>query len=93
MAITPLISLPRPIEKAGSLDKEKFIDALEGLKIGSPVGKIEMRACDHQVIMPMFLGVTKLSPEKGVAISSDIYTLRGVEVMPTCKEIMEARGQ
>jgi len=79
--------------KAGSLDKEKFIDALEGLKIDSPVGKIEMRACDHQVIMPMFLGVTKLSPEKGVAISSDIYTLRGVEVMPTCKEIMEARGQ
>jgi len=79
--------------KAGSLDKEKFIDALEGLKIDSPVGKIEMRACDHQVNMPMFLGVTKLSPEKGVAISSDIYTLRGVEVMPTCKEIMEARGQ
>ena len=79
--------------KAGSLDKEKFIDALEGLKIDSPVGKIEMRACDHQVIMPMFLGVTKLSPEKGFAISSDIYTLRGVEVMPTCKEIMEARGQ
>ena len=80
-------------EKAGSVDKEKFIDALEGLKIDSPVGKIEMRACDHQVIMPMFLGVTKLSPEKGVAISSDIYTLRGAEVMPSCKEIMEARGQ
>jgi branched-chain amino acid transport system substrate-binding protein len=80
-------------EKAGSVDKEKFIDAMEGLKIDSPVGKIEMRACDHQVIMPMFLGVTKLSPEKGVAISSDILTLRGAEVMPSCKEIMEARGQ
>ena len=80
-------------EKAGSVDKEKFIDAMEGLKIDSPVGKIEMRACDHQVVMPMFLGVTKLSPEKGVAISSDIYTLRGAEVMPSCKEIMEARGQ
>jgi len=80
-------------EKAGSVDKEKFIDAMEGLKIDSPVGKIEMRACDHQVIMPMFLGVTKLSPEKGVAISSDIHTLRGAEVMPSCQEIMEARGQ
>jgi len=80
-------------EKAGSVDKEKFIDALEGLKIDSPVGKIEMRACDHQVILPMFLGVTKLSPEKGVAISSDIHTLRGAEVMPSCQEIMEARGQ
>ncbi len=80
-------------EKAGSVDKEKFIDAMEGLKIDSPVGKIEMRACDHQVVLPMFLGVTKLSPEKGVAISSDIYTLRGAEVMPSCQEIMAARGQ
>jgi branched-chain amino acid transport system substrate-binding protein len=80
-------------KKAGSVDKEKFIDALEGLKIQSPVGRIEMRACDHQVILPMFLGATKISPEQGFAVSSDIYTLRGAEVMPSCKEIMEARGQ
>ncbi|MGD9045908.1 MAG: ABC transporter substrate-binding protein, partial [Desulfobacterales bacterium] len=80
-------------KKAGSVDKEKFIDALEGLQIQSPVGRIEMRACDHQVIQPMFLGATKISPEQGFAVSSDIYTLRGVEVMPSCKEIMEARGQ
>jgi branched-chain amino acid transport system substrate-binding protein len=52
-----------------------------------------MRACDHQAILPEYFGVTKLSPELGVAISSDILTLRGTEVMPTCKEIMEARSQ
>ena len=80
-------------KKAGSLDTEKFIDALEGLKIDSPSGRVEMRACDHQAILPMYFGVTKLSPELGVAISSDIYTLRGTEVMPSCKEVMEARGQ
>jgi branched-chain amino acid transport system substrate-binding protein len=80
-------------KKAGSVDKEKFIDALEGLKVDSPTGKVEMRACDHQAILPMYFGVTKLSPELGVAISTDIYTLRGAEVMPSCKEIMEARGQ
>ena len=80
-------------KKAGSVDKEKFIDALEGLKVDSPTGKVEMRACDHQAILPMYFGVTKLSPELGVAISSDIYTLRGAEVMPSCKEVMEARGQ
>ena len=79
--------------KAGSLDTEKFIDALEGLQIQSPVGRIEMRACDHQAILPMNFGVTKLSPELGVAISTDILTLRGAEVMPSCQEIMEARGQ
>ncbi|MDY7036945.1 MAG: ABC transporter substrate-binding protein, partial [Thermodesulfobacteriota bacterium] len=48
-------------KKAGSLDKEKFIDSIEGLKIGSPAGEIEMRACDHQVVLPMYLGVTKKS--------------------------------
>lgn len=79
--------------KAGSLDTEKFIDALEGIQIQSPVGRIEMRACDHQAILPMNFGVTKLSPELGVAISTDILTLRGAEVMPSCEEIMEARGQ
>jgi branched-chain amino acid transport system substrate-binding protein len=80
-------------KNAGSLDTEKFIDALEGLKINSPVGRIEMRACDHQAILPMYLGVTKISPKLGVAVSSDIYTLRGAEVMPSCKEILEARSQ
>ena len=79
--------------KAGSLDTEKFIDALEGLKIDSPSGRVEMRACDHQAILPMYFGVTKLSPELGAAMSTDIYTLRGAEVMPSCKEVMEARGQ
>ncbi|UCG05390.1 MAG: ABC transporter substrate-binding protein, partial [Desulfobacterales bacterium] len=80
-------------KKAGAVDKEKFIDALEGLKIDTPVGKIEMRDCDHQAILPMYLGVTKLSPEFGVAIATDIYTLRGAEVMPSCKEIEDARQQ
>lgn len=80
-------------KKAGSVNKEKFIDALEGLKIDSPVGRIEMRACDHQVILPMYLGVTKKSSEYDFIISSDIMTLRGAEVMPSCKEIMDARSQ
>ena len=80
-------------KKAGSLDTEKFIDALEGLQIPSPAGRIEMRACDHQAILPMNFGVTKLSPEQGFAVATDILTLRGAEVMPSCQEIMEARGQ
>ena len=80
-------------KKAGSVDTEKFIDALEGLQIQSPVGRIEMRACDHQAILPMNFGVTKVSPELGFAVATDIYTLRGAEVMPSCQEIFKARGQ
>jgi len=78
-------------KKAGAHDTEKFIDALEGLKIDSPAGKIEMRKCDHQVVLPMYLGITKKSPDHDFIISSDIVTLTGNEVMPTCDEIMAAR--
>ena len=80
-------------KKAGSLDKEKFVEALEGLEIDSPAGKIEMRACDHQAVLPMYLGVTKKSPKYDFLISSDIITLTGDDVMPTCDEIMKARGK
>ncbi len=79
--------------KAGALDREKFIDALEGLKIESPVGEIEMRACDHQVVLPMYMGVTKKSPEYDFLIAGDIVTLPGKDVMPSCDEIKKAREE
>jgi len=81
-------------KKAGALDKEKFIDALEGLKIASPAGgELEMRACDHQAVLPMYLGVTKKVPEYDFLISSDIVTVSGDGVMPTCDEIKAVRGE
>lgn len=80
-------------KKAGSIDKEKFIDALEGMVIDSPGGKIEMRACDHQAVLPMYLGVTKKVPGYDHLISSDIVTLTGDDVMPSCDEIAKARGK
>ncbi len=80
-------------KKAGAIDKEKFIDALEGMVIDSPGGKIEMRACDHQAVLPMYLGVTKKVPQYDFLISSGIVTLAGKDVMPTCEEIMKARGK
>jgi branched-chain amino acid transport system substrate-binding protein len=78
---------------AGAVDKEKFVDALEGLWIESPTGQIEMRKCDHQVVYPMYLGVTKKSAKYGFVISTDIKTVTGFDVMPTCEEIAKARGK
>jgi branched-chain amino acid transport system substrate-binding protein len=80
-------------KKAGSLDKEKFIDALEGMRIESPVGEVEMRQCDHQVVLPIFLGVTKKEVGKNYVIATDLVTLPGTEVMPTCDEIKKARAK
>jgi len=79
--------------KAGSRNIERFIDAMEGLTIFGPVGEIEMRACDHQAVLPMYLGITKKVPEYNFIISSDIVTLTGKEIMPTCGEIKKARGK
>ena len=77
--------------KAGALDTEKFIDAVEGLEIDSPVGRLEMRACDHQATLPMYLGVTKKVPQYDFVISTDIITMTGAEVMPSCEEVRQAR--
>ncbi len=79
-------------EKAGSFDKEKFITALEGLKIDSPVGTLEMRACDHQLQLPMIYGVSKKDPKvPGHLVAGDIMTVPYSEYMPTCAEVLKTR--
>jgi branched-chain amino acid transport system substrate-binding protein len=50
-----------------------------------------MRACDHQAVLPIHMGVTKKSSQHEFAISADIVTLTGEDVMPSCDEIKKAR--
>ncbi|PJB31777.1 MAG: amino acid ABC transporter substrate-binding protein [Deltaproteobacteria bacterium CG_4_9_14_3_um_filter_65_9] len=83
----------KSFEKAGKIDREKFIDAMEGMTLPSPVGKMEMRACDHQVSLPMFFGVTKKSPKYEFLIASDVISVPGKEYMPSCAEIAKARAK
>jgi branched-chain amino acid transport system substrate-binding protein len=85
--------MAKALEKARKMDREKFIDALEGLKVDSPVGGVEMRAYDHQAMLPMFMGVTKKVPEYPFLIASDIVTIPAKDVMPSIEEIKKARGQ
>jgi len=77
--------------KAGRIDREKFVDALEGLVVDSPVGKIAMRSCDHQAILPMFFGVTKKDPKYEFLIASDIVTIPGKDYVPSCEDVMKLR--
>jgi len=84
--------IAKAFTKAGALDREKFINSLEGMKVDSPAGAVEMRACDHQAVLPMFMGVTKKVPQYDFLISSDIVTLSGKDIMPTCDEIKKVRG-
>jgi branched-chain amino acid transport system substrate-binding protein len=85
--------ITKALKKAGKMDREKFIDALEGMKVDSPVGKIEMRAFDHQAMLPMFMGVTKKVPQYPFLIASNIVTIPAKDLMPSIEEIKKARGQ
>ena len=78
-------------EKAGAVDTEKFVSALEGLTVPSPVGDVTMRAFDHQVIMPMFLGVTGKVPGYDYLIATDLSTISGEELMPSVEDIKKSR--
>ncbi len=84
--------IAKSFAKAGAINKEKFINAMEGMKVDSPVGMVEMRACDHQAVLPLFLGVTRKVPKYDFIISTDIITLPGKDIMPTCEEIKKVRG-
>lgn len=41
------------VKKAGSVEVSKLVPALEGLQTRSFNGEVYMRACDHQLIMPL----------------------------------------
>ncbi len=79
--------------KAGSLDRERFVTALEGLRIRTPLGEVEMRACDHQAVLPMIFGVTRRDPRFPHLVAGDPVILPGRDVMPTCEDIRRAREQ
>lgn len=80
-------------EKAGSTDTEKFVDALEKLTVDSPIGPLTMRSFDHQVMLPMYMGITKKEPGYDFLVASDIVTIPGEQVMPSIEEIQKARGK
>lgn len=85
--------IAKAYEKAGKVDTEKFINAIEGMAIDTPVGKVTMRAYDHQAMLPMFMGVTKKVSGYDFLIASDIVTIPAEEAMPTIEEIKKARGE
>ena len=81
-------------QKAGKYDKERFIDALEGLVIDSPIGKLEMRKCDHQLLLPTYFGYANKVPEyKDFFIGTDMVTIPAKDVVPTCEEVAAERAK
>jgi branched-chain amino acid transport system substrate-binding protein len=85
--------IAKAYQKAGKVDSEKFIDALEGAVLEtSPIGKLEMRACDHRVMLPTYIGVTKKTKEyKDFLIGTDIIAVPAKDSTPSCNDMKKVR--
>lgn len=81
--------LVEAVEKAGSKDKEKIVDALEGMTVDSPVGKVSLRKEDHQVMLPMFYGTT--AKVSGKMMAKDLVAIPAEQTMPSVEEVLATR--
>ena len=77
--------------KAKSNDPVKVAKALEGMKLTTTVGDVEMRADNHQILMPMFVSTfsdnVKFDVEKtGLGFKTDVKINGKDMALPTvCK--------
>ena len=54
---TQMDMLKAAMEKANSTDPTAVAFALEGMRLQTPYGEVEMRAIDHQLLQPLFISV------------------------------------
>ena len=72
------------VERSKSTDVGKIICALEGYKYNGPSGSEEIRAFDHQVVHPLFLGVGK--SRKQMKEDDDLLEIIGSGMVYRSKE-------
>jgi branched-chain amino acid transport system substrate-binding protein len=77
------------IQKAGSMDQDKLIQAMEGLTFDSVVGPITFRAIDHQSTMGAWVGRTALKDGKPIMV--DWHYAQGEQYFPSDAEIKAMR--
>jgi branched-chain amino acid transport system substrate-binding protein len=63
--------LERAMTEAKSTDPAKVAKAMEGMKLDGYFGPVEMRAQDHQLIQPLFIGTFAKVDGKAVKFNAD----------------------
>jgi len=66
---TSVYAIAEALKKARSADTEKLVEALKGLKMGTPFGPIEWRALDHQSTMGAYVGQLAKKDGRGVMVN------------------------
>lgn len=73
-------SIAAIINKAGSTDTDKLIEAARGIGLETPFGPIIYRAADHQATLGAFIGTTAVKDGKGVMV--DAVYKDGADYLP-----------
>ncbi|MRS02587.1 hypothetical protein EG832_05085 [bacterium] len=85
-----IYAMKAAIEKAGGMNTEKVVDALEGMNLDTFIGKIHIRAYDHQAMMPNWYGFMDFSkdlPFPHLAQSTGIIAEDGYHTIDQIKKL------
>ena len=77
------------LRQSRTVDTEKMVDAMEGLKFQSAFGDVEFRKIDHQATLGAFVGKTKLVNGKGTM--ADWRYADGKDYLPSDAEVAAMR--
>ena len=84
--------LAAAIKKAGSLDTDKVIAALEGLTIDAPRGKATLRKEDHQLSSDFMVGETVFEKAYPFAIVGKTEVFKADQVLYSIAEWKKAQA-
>jgi branched-chain amino acid transport system substrate-binding protein len=84
-----MATIAAALKKAGSTDTEKLVEAMKGLDVTTPMGKVHFRAIDHQATMGAWVGKTALKDGKGIMV--DWSYKDGAKYLPSDAEVRKMR--
>ena len=79
LGYTTVYALKNAIAAVGAVDTEKIIDYLEGREIDSPIGKVKIRAIDHQALWPPYAGTMAFTPDYPWPHITDVWFPQPIE--------------
>ncbi len=85
--------LAEAIKKAGALDTEKVVEALEGLTLDQPRGKSTLRKEDHQLSCDFMVGETAFEPAYPFAIQNKQKVFPADQVLYSIDEWKKAQAE
>jgi branched-chain amino acid transport system substrate-binding protein len=88
---TTVYAVKQAMEKAKAADIEKMITALEGLEINTVVGKMQIRACDHQTLWPFWVGPVAVTNDLPWPHITNPVLLETAKAYSSCAEIEAIR--